>query len=94
MTDVKPGQVWADNDPRSEGRTLRIDAVDGRAAYCTILTNADVVQAKIDDWHARGKTGPSPWAQDRRGKTTSISLARLKPTSSGYRLVPDAPEES
>ena len=26
--DVRPGQVWADNDPRAAGRHIRIDAVD------------------------------------------------------------------
>lgn len=36
---VQPGQVWADNDPRVPGRTLRVDAVEGEHAICTVLTN-------------------------------------------------------
>jgi hypothetical protein len=28
MTDVKPGQIWADNDPRCAGRRMRIIRVD------------------------------------------------------------------
>jgi hypothetical protein len=36
---VEVGQVWADNDWRSAGRTLRVDAVDETHATCTILTN-------------------------------------------------------
>ncbi|MFI0265685.1 hypothetical protein [Streptomyces luteogriseus] len=30
---VEPGQVYADNDPRKEGRTLRIESLDGLYAY-------------------------------------------------------------
>ncbi|WP_123661636.1 hypothetical protein [Actinocorallia herbida] len=33
--------MWADNDPRSVGRTLRIERVEGERAVCSILTNAD-----------------------------------------------------
>ncbi|MFY1677369.1 DUF6354 family protein [Streptomyces sp. WMMC905] len=38
--DVRVGQVWADNDKRSEGRTVRVDEVDVRYTYCTVLTSA------------------------------------------------------
>ncbi len=38
--DVRPGQVWADNDPRSVGRTLRVVAVGRNAARCVVLTPA------------------------------------------------------
>ena len=27
-TDVKPGQIWADNDKRSHGRTIKVLEVD------------------------------------------------------------------
>lgn len=38
---VKAGQVWADNDRRSQGRTLRVlDVIDDRA-ICEVLTPAD-----------------------------------------------------
>lgn len=36
--EVREGQVWADNDPRAHGRTLRVDAVDGDYARCTVLS--------------------------------------------------------
>jgi hypothetical protein len=78
MTDVKPGQVWADNDARSEGRTLRVESVENGKAVCTVLTNADCVN--VD----------SAWQRDMRGTTTRISVSRFRPTSSGYRLVEDA----
>lgn len=38
--EVKPGQVWADNDPRTPGRTIRVEKVEGDRATCTVLTPA------------------------------------------------------
>jgi hypothetical protein len=83
---VKPGQIWADNDKRAAGRTLRVERVLGDKAQCTILTNTDVAQKQIDEYQGRA----CPWARDMRGKKTWISLARFKPTNTGYRLVQDA----
>ncbi|MFE9834075.1 hypothetical protein ACFYP4_02830 [Streptomyces sp. NPDC005551] len=34
---VEPGQVYADNDPRKEGRAIHIDSIDGRHAYATVV---------------------------------------------------------
>ncbi len=81
--EVKPGQVWADNDWRSEGRTVRVDRVDSRYAYCTVLTNTNNAQRMLD-----GKL--NGWAVDRRGKETRILRERMRPTSTGYRLVSEA----
>lgn len=47
--EVKVGDVWKDNDPRSAGRTLRIDAIEGDRAVCTVLTNSDDTQATLDN---------------------------------------------
>lgn len=92
---VRPGQVWADNDPRTPGRTIRIDSVDGDTAVCTVLTNDDPSQALIDTHGSPGKSGRylgRIWVPgDRRGTTTRVKLTRLRPTSSGYRLLQDAP---
>lgn len=38
MTDVKVGQVWADNDWRSQGRTVRIVAIGVQRATVEVLT--------------------------------------------------------
>ena len=35
ITPVRPGQEWADMDPRSRGRTIRVDFVVGDYAYVT-----------------------------------------------------------
>lgn len=42
MTDVRPGQVWADCDSRNRGRTLLVLLVDeaGEHATCEVLTDA------------------------------------------------------
>jgi hypothetical protein len=59
-TEIRVGQIWADNDPRCKGRTVRIFGFDdaGRAT-CVVLTNADgkppaigrVVRIKVDRLH-------------------------------------------
>lgn len=81
-TAVKPGQIWADNDPRSDGRTVRVERIERDKAVCTILTNRDAAQRDLD----RG----SVWVNDMRGRTTRIALSRFKPTNTGYRLVQEA----
>lgn len=85
LPDVRPGQVWADNDKRAEGRTLRVDRIEGGKACCTILTDADYVQRERE-------AGRGAWVVDRVGKSTKISLTRFRPTSTGYRLIKDAPD--
>jgi hypothetical protein len=82
MTDVRPGQVWADNDQRSAGRTVRVERIEGDKAICTVLTNITSTQAHLD-----GNVAAAWGVRDTRGKTTRISLARFRPTQSGYRLV-------
>lgn len=34
---IAPGQVWADNDARSRGRTGLVNTIDGDKAVCTVL---------------------------------------------------------
>lgn len=87
--EVRPKQIWADNDPRSAGRTLRVERIEDGKAVCTVLTNADEAQERLDEAVARGAGW---WAdrKDMRGKTTRISLSRFRPTSTGYRLVEEA----
>ncbi|MGW5352227.1 hypothetical protein ACWERV_17160 [Streptomyces sp. NPDC004031] len=76
-TTPTPGQIWADNDPRSEGRYLRIKTVDTtHVTAAQILRNGD------------GTFTDAPLAPGMR--TTRIRLDRLRPTSSGYRLVQHA----
>jgi hypothetical protein len=93
--DIRCGQVWADNDPRCEGRTIRVDSIDGAKAVCTVLTNSDATQRHLDAYDRPGRSRyPSgPILKDTRGKVRRISLSRFRPTSTGYRLVADAPEE-
>lgn len=38
MTEVKPGQIWADNDWRSKGRTVRVLEVGAVRVDVEVLT--------------------------------------------------------
>lgn len=75
MTDVKPGQTWADT--YHPGRTIRVTAVtDGKAA-CTEVTNSTEDQATLDQAHG----GPAPrgmYYGDKRGTTTRIAVTTLQ----------------
>ena len=35
---IRVGQVWANCDPREEGRTIRIASLDERYAQCEVVT--------------------------------------------------------
>jgi hypothetical protein len=43
---VKPHQVWADNDKRRQGRTLKVNSVETLHAKCEVLTFAPNRQIK------------------------------------------------
>ena len=73
---VRPGQVWADNDHRVEGRTLRVDKIDGDHAICTVVTGPN----------------PAASTDRSVGKQRRILLRRFTPTSTGYRLVYESDE--
>ncbi len=90
IPDVQPGQVWADNDKRAAGRTVRVDRIEDGTAFCTILTNRDVTQEDLDRYAQKGQEPRG--VRDMRGKPTKIALARFKPTATGYRLAQDAQE--
>lgn len=70
---VVVGQIWADNDWRSKGRTIRIIEVGPSRAVVEVVTDVG---------------GGKP----RKRRQTRILLNRLRPTSTGYRLVQDAPD--
>lgn len=78
---VQVGQIWADNDYRKSGRTLKITALEGNDAICQVLTNYDHVQEELDKGY---------WSyQDMRGTQTTIKVRRLYPNARGYRLIED-----
>ena len=76
MTEVRVGQIWKDWDVRyrdeQPGRRLRIDAIVGQFAFCTIVSDSDCARVL---------------GRSRIGRTARISLSRLKPTSTGYKLI-------
>lgn len=79
---VSVGQVWEDNDWRGRGRTIRVDRIDARYAYCTVLTNSHLAEQAMAD---PVKAGYMP--RDTRGRTTRILLSRFRPTSTGFRFL-------
>ncbi len=86
-TTVRPNQVWADNDPRSSGRRIRVDSLDGGYANCSVM------QDRTDPapLHSRpGRGIERPAGHSNVGRPTRIAIERFRPTSSGYRLVTDA----
>lgn len=74
-TDVRVGQVWADNDPRSVGRTLEVVAVDSTHATCKVLTG------RLPEVNNGFVSTPV--------KSTRVRLDRFRPTATGYKLVKD-----
>ena len=85
---VEAGQVWADNDARSAGRTLRVVYVGVTHAECVVITNSDHTDQQITRAAARAALGIATGyvPPDTRGKTSRIALSRFRPTSTGYRL--------
>ena len=79
---IEPGQVWADNDKRVKGRTLEVLRVEGDYAVLKIKTNDDDTASRI-------RMGIARQGEDRRGKVVRILRRRMRPTSTGYRLVQD-----
>ncbi|MFH9606821.1 hypothetical protein [Streptomyces sp. NPDC017448] len=76
---VEPGQIWADNDYRLEGRTLRVDHVEDGVAYCTVLTNYKHVDDMIGNGHSPDL--------NKVGTTTQIRTRRFTADARGYRLL-------
>jgi hypothetical protein len=84
---VRVGQVWTDNDSRSEGRTLKVLEVK----RCQYMASAS--------WHCQMFEGDFALCQvltERKGTRKAtlgnkvwIRVDRFCPTSSGYRLVKD-----
>ncbi len=83
---VRIGQVWADKDPYSVGRTFRIIAIEDERAVCEVLTNSTSAQKLLD------RLPPASWVRDVRGRKTRIQIRRLRPTVRGFDLIQDVAE--
>jgi hypothetical protein len=80
LPDVRVGQVWADNDRRSSGRYVRI-------AGWTDYSNGKPLRALVALCTAEGQV----IRINGKGKASRIRIDRFRPTTTGYRLVHDAP---
>ncbi len=72
--EVKIGQVWQDCDKRFPDRRIKVHSFITDA-------NGAPTHARLLTQDARG---PGGWSV---GPTTKISIRRMKPGSTGYRLV-------
>ena len=85
LVTVEPGQVWEDCDKRNPGRQLKVLAIVVRlgrkVAECEILSNG-----------GRPSTFASPENKGKGlvGHKTYIRVSRMKPGSTGYKLVAPA----
>lgn len=76
---VRVGQVWRDNDPRAEGRTIRVEE---------IYEEAGRVYARCANVTVGKNTGDYAV-----GANVRIMVKRFRPVRSGYTLVKDAPQD-
>ena len=78
LPDVRPGQIWADDDYRMRGRKVKVlemTTVGGEpAARVQVIANAKGAVLPVD-----GKP-----------RITTIRVRRFRPGSTGYRLEQDA----
>lgn len=81
MPDVRPGQIWADNNPRSTGRKVRVEYVDSRYAYVV------VVDSRYQPWPSETRARHSRILLD-RFRPTSTGYR------TGYRLIAEAPQDT
>lgn len=77
--EVVPGQVWADTRMHTKGRTIRIDSVDAKKAYCTLISMDEAATYRV----AHG----DPWYRDLTGMTLSVHLYRFSGDNANYELV-------
>lgn len=81
--DVKPGQVWQDNDKRLSGkRFVRvIEVINSMDPF----DHRTIRKARCEAWYAYDP------AQTR---TVHIRVERFRPNATGYALVSDSPESA
>lgn len=93
---VKVGQVWADNDPRTSGnRMLRVDAIEARLPVGRRRSVGKGDALPDHPTHAVCMLGflrGDRFMPHLTGRQTIVRLDRFRPTSTGYRLVSDVPE--
>ncbi len=80
LPDVRPGQVWKDNDPRAKGRLVRIKSVhaaDDDHAEPYVRVTVERVGRNV--------------RRKEVGEQRTIKQRRFRPTRNGYDLVEDAP---
>lgn len=95
MNEVMPGQVWADNDKRHQGRQLKVLSLfsDWRRVAEARRQGDYSSSAYVEALYARCEVVVEGCGQSfsTRGRQVTIRVDRFRPTSTGYRLVEEAP---
>lgn len=68
--EVQIGQVWADNDTRTEGRTVKVEEINGDKAVCRVLA------PPFD--YPQGRVGHTTKIAIRRFKPTSTGYRLIR----------------
>lgn len=74
LPEVRPGQVWADNDKREKGRTVKV---------LEIIDRGGDHHVKVQVLTQRHGVVP------KKERITRIAQRRFRPNSTGYRLIQD-----
>jgi hypothetical protein len=85
--DVRVGQVWTDNDPRAEGRTLKVLEIKRRQYMATASWRYQ--QFEGDFALCQVLTERMGTRKSQLGRKVWIRVDRMRPTATGYRLVAD-----
>jgi len=86
--EVRPGQIWQDNDKRGYDRQVRIVEIVHVHVPGRPSNGRGVPHAVVELVQGRS----AEYGQAKPGRRTRIRLDRFRPTSTGYRLVRDVPE--
>lgn len=76
LPEIKVGQVWADNDKREKGRTVKALAIIDRGGDHHVSVEVLTVRG--------GHKPPKP-------RQSRIAQRRFVPNGTGYRLIQDVP---
>jgi hypothetical protein len=84
---VKVGQIWADNDKRAGKRTVRVDkiAYEWRSVGGGFHDKVPVALCTVLTDKFGGRPTPD--------RHVSIQVSRMRPTSTGYRLVSEGAKD-
>jgi hypothetical protein len=89
---VRVGQVWADNDKRAAGRKVKVLRLSSVFEHPKLGRYQRDYSRKVAVPMAECEVVTERHAGSATGRHVRIRVERMKPTTTGYRLIQDAPE--